>query len=94
MEKDKRMVQQAMSREYFLSKKPAVKEETFRTECCDNLIERHILNKNNPEDWKLVEEHCEWYLNAYPKADTITPIFCECGRIKEYIVKLSLKKTW
>ena len=30
MEKDKRMVQQAMSREYFLSKKPAVKEETFR----------------------------------------------------------------
>lgn len=96
MSKDKQLQEVPLTREYFTEKNAGIvtDKEVFRTECCDEIADRHILNKNTPEDLKLIEEHCEEYLQTYKGAESITPIYCSCGRIQEYVIKLDGKKTW
>ncbi|MBT4207181.1 hypothetical protein HOE22_02425 [Candidatus Woesearchaeota archaeon] len=85
-----------MDRNYFKSKEnPDAELYAFRTKCCDESVEQHTLNKNVPEEWEQVENHCERVLNQYSNFESITPIFCdECGRLLEYQVVLYNKKTW
>ena len=48
-----------MDRNYFKSKEnPDAELYAFRTKCCDESVEQHTLNKNVPEEWEQVENHC------------------------------------
>jgi hypothetical protein len=96
MGKEKQLQEVPMTREYFMEKNAGSNKaiEVFRTKCCDEEVGRHILNKNVPEELEHIEARCEAYLNEYSSAESITPLFCECGRLSEYIVKLDNKKRW
>jgi len=73
-----------MDRAYF-KKKDTGKEVELFTKCCNIAVDRIGLNKNKPEDWELIEEHCRRQLDDYPATETITPICCkECGRLLKY----------
>ena len=96
MGKEKQLQEVPMTREYFMEKNASSNKsiEVFRMKCCDEEVGRHILNKNIPEDLELVEDHCERYLQTYKSAESITPIYCSCGRLQEYEISLDGRKTW
>ena len=81
-----------MDREYFKVKKTGKKPKGRYTKCCNQEKDRDILNKNKPEDWKLIEEYCENQLIHYSSTETIEPICCKkCGRLIQYISTISDK---
>ena len=75
-----------LDRDYFKRKaNPGVKKGPQLTECCGYDVIRHVLNKNNKDDWELIENYCEEHLRMYSSTETITPICCKvCGRLIEY----------
>jgi len=80
-----------MDRNYFKYKQTG-KKTTRYTKCCKLDKDRNHLNKNNPEDWKLIEEYCERQLTDYPSTETIEPICCKkCGRLLKYVSTLNSK---
>ena len=53
-----------------------------------------VLNVNEPEDWKLIEEYIEDSLADHSATETITPISCKvCGRLLRYQSTLN-DKAW
>jgi hypothetical protein len=74
-----------VDRKYFTEKKTGKKALGTHTVCCNQVKDRHILNKKKPHEWKLIEDFCEEHLIHYPNCETITPICCKkCGRLLEY----------
>ena len=64
------------------------------TPCCGQDVDRDILNVNDEEDWKQIENHIESYLRDYKNVESVTPISCkDCGRLLEYIVILKRDRT-
>ena len=81
-----------MDRKYFTEKKTGKKTSGTHTACCNQVKERHILNKKKPHEWKLIEEYCENHLIHYANCQTITPHCCKkCGRLIEYTTSLKDK---
>ena len=75
-----------MDRDYFKEKHTGKKSKGSHTICCDQEKDRHILNKNKPHEWELIEQHCENHLISYSSTKDITPICCKkCGRLIRYI---------
>ena len=78
-------VEMKMDRDYFKEKRTGKKPKGRYTKCCNQENDRHILNKKNKEDWKLIEQYCEDQLLRYSSTETIEPICCKkCGRLIEY----------
>jgi hypothetical protein len=78
-----------MDRDYFKEKKTGKKSKGRYTVCCNHDKDRHILRKTKPEEWKLIENHCEDHLIRYSSTKDIKPICCKvCGRLIEYICTL------
>ena len=84
-----------LDRDYFKRKaNPNAKKGPQLTECCKQDIDRNILNKNNKDDWELIEDHCEEVLRSNSGTETITPVCCKvCGRLIEYVSTLN-DKSW
>ena len=61
-----------MDRNYFKEKKTGKKPKGRFTKCCNEEQDRHILNKNKPDEWELIEQHCEDHLIHYPSVIDIT----------------------
>ena len=81
-----------LNRKYFQEKKTGKRSGGSYTKCCDQLKDRHILNKKKPEEWKLIEEYCENHLTHYSSCETIDPICCKvCGRLLKYLCTLNSK---
>ena len=85
-----------LGRDYFKYKdRPKKKDEKDITTCCNQDIDANIINVNNENDWKLVENHIEEHLRMYSGVDTVTPNFCEdCGRLIEYVCVLKRDKKY
>ena len=85
----------SLDRDYFKQKaNPKSKKGPHLTKCCEQDIDRHILNKNNKADKELIEDYCEEQLLYYQSFKSIRPVCCKvCGRLMEYIVALN-KRTW
>ena len=83
-----------LDRDYFKYKDNPRKRKTRLTDCC-GLDEDHVvLNVNNEEDWKLIEEHIQDSLTDYPSTESITPVSCKvCGRFLRYQSTLN-DKAW
>ena len=78
-----------MDRNYFKEKRTGKKSKGSHTKCCGQAKDRHILNKKKPEEWKLIENHCEDHLTHYSSVIDITPICCKvCGRLLKYITTI------
>ena len=84
-----------LDRDYFKRKaNPNAKKGIKLTECCKQDTDRKLLNKNNKDDWELIENHCEQVLVDSPSTETITPVCCKvCGRLIEYKSTLN-EKSW
>ena len=84
-----------LDRDYFKKKaNPKAKKGPQLTVCCGQSIDRHILNKNNKDDWELIEDYCEKQLLYYHGFESIKPECCKvCGRLIKYTVALN-KRTW
>ena len=81
-----------LNRKYFQEKKTGKRSGGSYTKCCDQLKDRHILNKKKPHEWKLIEDHCENHLISYSSCETIEPICCKvCGRLLKYLCTLNSK---
>ena len=75
-----------MDRNYFKEKKTGKISKGSHTKCCGQAKDRHILNKKKPDEWELIEQHCEDHLISYSSTKDITPICCKkCGRLIRYI---------
>ena len=73
-----------MDRNYFKVKRTGKESKGSHTKCCGQDKDRHILNKNKKDEWKLIEDHCENHLIHYSTVKDITPICCKvCGRLSE-----------
>ena len=74
-----------LDRDYFKYKDNPRKRKTRLTDCC-GLDEDHVvLNVNNEEDWKMIENHIQDSLTDYPSTEAITPVSCKvCGRFLRY----------
>tara|TARA_R110002110_G_scaffold334812_2_gene545655 strand:- start:607 stop:882 length:276 start_codon:yes stop_codon:yes gene_type:complete len=82
-----------MNRDYFKEKKTGKKPKGRFTKCCNEEQDRHILNKNKPDEWELIEQHCEDHLIHYPSVIDITPVCCDvCGRLIKYVSKIDTDK--
>ena len=78
-----------LDREYFKEKRTGKKSKGSHTICCGEDKDRHILNKKKPEEWELIEQHCEDHLARYSSVTDITPICCKvCGRLLRYITTI------
>ena len=78
-----------MDREYFKEKRTGKKAVGRYTKCCNQDRDRDTLNKNNKDDWELIEQHCEDHLTRYSSVTDITPICCKvCGRLLRYITTI------
>ena len=81
-----------MDRNYFKVKRTGKESKGSHTKCCGQDKDRHILNKNKKDEWKLIEDHCEDHLIHYSSVKDITPICCKvCGRLLEYKCTLDIK---
>ena len=80
-----------LDRDYFRYKdRPKSVDEKPVTTCCGQDVDRDILNVNDSEDWKQIENHIENHLREYKSVESVTPISCkDCGRLLEYVVILS-----
>ena len=83
-----------LDRDYFKYKDNPRKRKTRLTDCC-GLDEDHVvLNVNNEEDWKMIENHIQDVLSDHSSTETITPISCKvCGRFLRYQSTLN-DKAW
>ena len=83
-----------LDRDYFKYKDNPRKRKTRLTDCCGIDEDYKVLNVNNEEDWKLIEEHIQDSLVDYPSTEAITPISCKvCGRLLKYQSTLN-DKAW
>ena len=83
-----------LDRDYFKYKDNPRKRKTRLTDCCGIDEDYKVLNVNNEEDWKLIEEHIQDLLTDYPSTETITPVSCKvCGRFLRYQSTLN-DKAW
>ena len=74
-----------LDRDYFKYKDNPRKRKTRLTDCCGIDEDYKVLNVNNEEDWKLIEEHIQDSLTDYPSTESITPVSCKvCGRFLRY----------
>ena len=74
-----------LDRDYFKYKDNPRKRKTRLTDCC-KLDEDHVvLNVNNEEDWKMIENHIQDVLSDHSSTEAITPVSCKvCGRFLRY----------
>ena len=81
-----------LDRDYFKYKDNPRKRKTRLTDCC-GLDEDHVvLNVNNEEDWKMIENHIQDVLSDHSSTEAITPISCKvCGRLLRYQSSLNYK---
>ena len=81
-----------LDRDYFKYKDNPRKRKSRLTDCC-GLDEDHVvLNVNNEEDWKLIENHIQDVLSDHSSTEAITPISCKvCGRLLRYQSTLNYK---
>ena len=83
-----------LDRDYFKYKDNPRKRKTRLTDCCGIDEDYKVLNVNNEEDWKLIEEHIQDSLTDYPSTEAITPVSCKvCGRFLRYQSTLN-DKAW
>ena len=83
-----------LDRDYFKYKDNPRKRKTRLTDCCGVDEDHKVLNVNNEEDWKLIEEHIQDSLTDYPSTEAITPVSCKvCGRFLRYQSTLN-DKAW
>ena len=87
-----------MNRDYFRNKDKPKKDQNKQhtvTECCkQDITDGPGLNKNNPDDWKMMEDHCERHLFQYPDVEDISPATCDvCGKLLKYLCVLN-NKAW
>ena len=83
-----------LDRDYFKYKDNPRKRKTRLTDCCGIDEDHVVLNVNNEEDWKLIEEHIQDSLTDYPSTEAITPVSCKvCGRFLRYQSTLN-DKAW
>ena len=83
-----------LDRDYFKYKDNPTKRKTRLTDCCGIDEDYKVLNVNNEEDWKLIEEHIQDSLTDYPSTEAITPVSCKvCGRFLRYQSTLN-DKAW
>ena len=83
-----------LDRDYFKYKDNPRKRKTRLTDCCGIDEDYKVLNVNNEEDWKLIEEHIQDLLTDYPSTESITPVSCKvCGRFLRYQSTLN-DKAW
>ena len=83
-----------LDRDYFKYKDNPRKRKSRLTDCC-GLDEDHIvLNVNNEEDWKMIENHIQDVLSDHSSTEAITPVSCKvCGRLLRYQSTLN-DKAW
>ena len=83
-----------LDRDYFKYKDNPRKRKTRLTDCC-GLDEDHVvLNVNNEEDWKMIENHIQDVLSDHSSTEAITPVSCKvCGRFLRYQSTLN-DKAW
>ena len=83
-----------LDRDYFKYRDNPRKRKTRLTDCCSQDEDWEVLNVNEPEDWKLIEEYIEDSLADHSATETITPISCKvCGRLLRYQSTLN-DKAW
>ena len=82
-----------LDRAYFKEKHSGKKPDTQYTECCNADRDRYILNKNNEDDWELMEEYCEKSLASHTSVESMQIKCCKkCGRLVSYISILKRDK--
>ena len=83
-----------LDRDYFKYKDNPRKRKTRLTDCCGIDEDYKVLNVNNEEDWKMIENHIQDSLTDYPSTEAITPVSCKvCGRFLRYQSTLN-DKAW
>ena len=83
-----------LDRDYFKYKDNPRKRKTRLTDCCGIDEDYKVLNVNNEEDWKLIEEYIQDCLTDHPTTEAVTPISCKvCGRFLRYQSTLN-DKAW
>ena len=83
-----------LDRDYFKYKDNPRKRKTRLTDCCGLDEDLVVLNVNNEEDWKLIEEYIQDTLNDKSSTETVTPVSCKvCGRFLRYQSTLN-DKAW
>ena len=83
-----------LDRDYFKYKDNPRKRKTRLTDCCGLDEDHKVLNVNNEEDWKMIENHIQDSLTDYPSTEAITPVSCKvCGRFLRYQSTLN-DKAW
>ena len=81
-----------LDRDYFKYKDNPRKRKTRLTDCCGLDEDLVVLNVNNKEDWKLIEEHIQDILDEHSSTEAIAPISCKvCGRFLRYESTLNYK---
>ena len=83
-----------LDRDYFKYKDNPRKRKTRLTDCCGLDEDHKVLNVNNEEDWKMIENHIQDVLSDHSSTEAITPISCKvCGRLLRYQSTLN-DKAW
>ena len=83
-----------LDRDYFKYKDNPRKRKTRLTDCCGLDEDLVVLNVNNEEDWKLIEEYIQDILDDKSSTEAVTPISCKvCGRFLRYQSTLN-DKAW
>ena len=81
-----------LDRDYFKYKDNPRKRKTRLTDCCGLDEDLVVLNVNNEEDWKLIEEYIQDILDDKSSTEAVTPISCKvCGRFLRYQSTLNYK---
>ena len=81
-----------LDRDYFKYKDNPRKRKTRLTDCCGLDEDHEVLNVNDEEDWKLIENHIQDVLSDHSSTEAITPISCKvCGRLLRYQSTLNYK---
>ena len=81
-----------LDRDYFKYKDNPRKRKTRLTDCCGLDEDHEVLNVNEEEDWKLIENHIQDVLSDHSSTEAITPISCKvCGRLLRYQSSLNYK---
>ena len=74
-----------LDRDYFKYKDNPRKRKTRLTDCCGLDEDHKVLNVNNEEDWKMIENHIQDVLSDHSSTEAITPVSCKvCGRLLRY----------
>ena len=81
-----------LDRDYFKYKDNPRKRKSRLTDCCGLDEDHKVLNVNNEEDWKMIENHIQDVLSDHSSTEAITPISCKvCGRLLRYQSTLNYK---